>query len=176
MAKIRTFSCFSKKIGHFFVLPKKCLRSSSVPNSMFLRSLTDFAPTLHRLWYGGRAKKERRSKLGDKGHFISHCSLFPFYFISLIIRPMICIIRKIIVILQQNILTAVPRLCRRFLITCDLGKRIMPLNLFRLQNQSISCIIANKTQEIFIFLPCKKYLTPLFQGTKLGEAPFYVRS
>jgi len=38
------------------------------------------------------------------------------------------------------------------------------------------CIIANKTQEIFIFLPCKKYLTPLFQGTKLGEPPFYVRS
>ncbi len=40
----------------FFTL---IFRSSSVPNSMFLRSFTDFAPTLHRLWYGGRAKDQR---------------------------------------------------------------------------------------------------------------------
>ena len=40
----------------FFTL---IFRSSSVPNSMLLRSFTDFAPTLHRLWYGGRAKDQR---------------------------------------------------------------------------------------------------------------------
>ena len=40
----------------FFTL---IFRFSSVPNSMILRSFTDFAPTLHRLWYGGRAKEQR---------------------------------------------------------------------------------------------------------------------
>jgi len=43
----------------FYVAPSSFLRSSSVPNSMILRSFTDFAPTLHRLWYGGRAKEQR---------------------------------------------------------------------------------------------------------------------
>lgn len=36
---------------------------------------------------------------------------------------MICIIRKIIVPLSANYLTAVPRLCRWSIITCDLGER-----------------------------------------------------
>ena len=43
----------------FYVDPSFFLRFSSVPNSMILRSFTDFAPTLHRLWYGGRAKEQR---------------------------------------------------------------------------------------------------------------------
>ena len=43
----------------FYVNPSFFLRSSSVPNSMILRFFTDFAPTLHRLWYGGRAKEQR---------------------------------------------------------------------------------------------------------------------
>ena len=40
-------------------------RYSSQPNSMILRSPTDFAPTLHRLWYGGRAEEERRRSEGE---------------------------------------------------------------------------------------------------------------
>ena len=46
-------------LSFFYVNPSFFLRSSSVPNSMILRSYTDFAPTLHRLWYGGRAKDQR---------------------------------------------------------------------------------------------------------------------
>lgn len=101
------------------------LRFSSTPNSKLLRFPTDFAPTLHRLWYGGRAKDQRRNKGGDKGNHSSDFSLFTFHFsfTSQIICPMICIIRKIIVPLSANYLTAVPRLCRWSIITCDLGER-----------------------------------------------------
>ena len=40
------------------------LRSSSVPNSMFLRSLTDFAPTLHRLCTDFGTEDHRRKNEG----------------------------------------------------------------------------------------------------------------
>ena len=43
----------SKMMVGNIAFPSLILRFSSVPNSMLLRSLTDFAPTLHRLWYGG---------------------------------------------------------------------------------------------------------------------------
>ena len=49
----------SKMMAGNIAFPSLILRFSSVPNSMLLRSFTDFAPTLHRLWYGGRAKEHR---------------------------------------------------------------------------------------------------------------------
>ena len=47
----------------FFVL-RLILLCFSVSNSMFLLSLTDFAPTLHRLWYGGTTEDHRKIKGG----------------------------------------------------------------------------------------------------------------
>ena len=38
------------------------LAEAPIQNGIF----TDFAPTLHRLWYGGRTKEERRINGGTK--------------------------------------------------------------------------------------------------------------
>ena len=66
----------------FFPLnPSFFLRSSSVPNSMLLRSFTDFAPTLHRLWYGGRAKEERTYIGGTLGEIRRMCVRLSFPFL-----------------------------------------------------------------------------------------------
>ena len=50
----------SKMMAGNIAFPSLILRFSSVPNSMFLRSLTDFAPTLVRRIIGGTTDLHRR--------------------------------------------------------------------------------------------------------------------
>ena len=74
------FSLFIKRyIATPFFLPTKL---DAPP--LLHRICTDFAPTLHRLWYGGRAKVERNLSGGswDKknGAFISDASLWFYFF------------------------------------------------------------------------------------------------
>ena len=51
--------CKEKQIGFSFIDLPLSLLSKLAEDPMINRTFTDFAPTLHRLWYGGRAKVQR---------------------------------------------------------------------------------------------------------------------
>ena len=56
--------CKEKQIGFSFIDLPLSLLSKLAEAPMINRTFTDFAPTLHRLWYGGRAKDEGRKMRG----------------------------------------------------------------------------------------------------------------
>ena len=56
--------CKEKQIGFSFIDLPLFLVSKLAEAPMINRTFTDFAPTLHRLWYGGRAKDEGRKMRG----------------------------------------------------------------------------------------------------------------
>ena len=65
--KIKPSVCRNSKLWFRYksVAPPLFLRTKVDAAPIEKRSSTDFAPTLHRLWYGGRAKEERK-KNGSK--------------------------------------------------------------------------------------------------------------
>ena len=50
---------FVKLTSFKSVVPPFCLPTKLDANPILHRGFTDFAPTLHRLWYGGRTKAQR---------------------------------------------------------------------------------------------------------------------
>ena len=56
--------CKEKQIGFSFIDLPLSLLSKLAEAPIINRTFTDFAPTLHRLWYGGRAKDEGRKMRG----------------------------------------------------------------------------------------------------------------
>ena len=55
-----------------------CLRTKLDAPPLLHRLCTDFAPTLHRLWYGGRAKEERRKNGPESIGLLSLFEVLPF--------------------------------------------------------------------------------------------------
>ena len=63
--KINPCTCHNSKLELQVRCSSAFLRTKLGATPIEKRSSTDFAPSLHRLWYGGRAKEERK-KSGRK--------------------------------------------------------------------------------------------------------------